>query len=171
MNIKKAYPGRLPCFCSVGNDTESGNDLTGGRSPVTRAVRLNGMLAWLCLATGALALPLSAEEITVTVPPDPAPQAAAANPAPAAPLPSFSMHGLQTSEADTDAADQGTAATPPAPPPPPATTSNTRPSKHLLRRPSHNQRLQRMQRLTNRPPIRLPRQLIPRLRPQRRKLM
>src|SRR4029079_2721235 len=118
MNIKKAYPGRLPCFCSVGNDTESGNDLTGGRSPVTRAVRLNGMLAWLCLATGALALPLSAEEITVTVAADSAPHTAAANPAPAAPLPSFSMHGLQTSQADTDAADQGTAATAPVPPPP-----------------------------------------------------
>ena len=91
--------------------------------PVTRPARFNGLLAWLCLASGALALPLSAEEITVTVPPDPAPQAATANPAPAAPLPSFTAGGLQTSAADSDAADQGSAATsPPAAAPEPATT-------------------------------------------------
>ena len=46
------------------------------------------LLAWLCLATGALAWPLAAEEITVTIPPDP-PAAAQAEaqqqPQPAAP--------------------------------------------------------------------------------------
>jgi len=46
------------------------------------------LLAWLCLATGALAWPLAAEEITVTIPPDP-PAAAQAEaqqqPPPAAP--------------------------------------------------------------------------------------
>ena len=122
MNIKKAYRGRLPCFHSTENDTESGKYLTGenARDQTCSVQRLT------CLAVfgeRGLALPLSAEEITVTVPPDPAPQAATANPAPAAPLPSFTAGGLQTSAADSDAADQGSAATPPpAAAPEPATT-------------------------------------------------
>lgn len=125
-----------------------------GRMPVTRPARFNGLLAWLCLASGALALPLSAEEITVTVPPDPAPQAATANPAPAAPLPSFSAGGLQTSAADSDAADQGSAATPPAAARSLQRPSNPRSKRNLRRRPKQSQR-QLLKRLrTNHRPTR-----------------
>jgi hypothetical protein len=84
----------------------------GGRAPVARTVRFNGFIACLCLASGALALPLSAEEVTVTVPPGPAAQETQA-PAPAA-LPSFTGGDkLKTPAATSATADQGTAGTPP----------------------------------------------------------
>ena len=86
-----------------------------GRATVARTLRFNGYLAWLCFASGALALPLSAEEVTVTVPPDTAAQdSQAPQPAPAA-LPSFTGGDkLKTPAATSNAADQGTAGTPPA---------------------------------------------------------
>jgi hypothetical protein len=82
---------------------------------VARTLRFNGYLAWLCFASGALALPLSAEEVTVTVPPDTAAQdSQAPQPAPAA-LPSFTGGDkLKTPAATSNAADQGTAGAPPA---------------------------------------------------------
>ena len=85
-----------------------------GRAPVARTVRFSGFLAWLCLASGALALPLSAEEVTVTVPPDSAAQDTQTPAAAPAALPSFTGGDKLKTPAATGSttADQGTAGTP-----------------------------------------------------------
>jgi len=90
---------------------------------VIRSIRIVGNLVWLGLLAGALALPLAAEEITVTIPPDdppaqaePAAQPAqpAPQPAASAPLPSYTPadHLQKSADSSTDAA----APTPPAAP-------------------------------------------------------
>jgi hypothetical protein len=65
------------------------------------------LLAWLCLATGALAWPLAAEEITVTIPPDP----------PAAAQAEAQQQPAPSAESVPVAQDTTPAATAPASPP------------------------------------------------------
>ncbi len=80
-----------------------------------RSIRIVGNLVWFGLLAGALALPLAAEEVTVTIPPDdppaqaePAAQPAqpAPQPAASAPLPAFTPKAQLQKSADssTDAA-------------------------------------------------------------------
>jgi len=92
--------------------------------------RVVGKLVWLGVLAAALALPLAAEEITVTIPPDDpsaqaeaaAPQAQAApqpeaQPAHSAALPSYSpVEPLQQSADSSDVASPPPAAAPPAQP-------------------------------------------------------
>lgn len=99
-----------------------------GRAAVSR---LNGYLALLYLAVGALALPLSAEEITVTVPPDPPAQATTSTePATQQPtLPSFAAGNsapapvAQDTTSPPPETQQEAAPPPPQPEPPQATES------------------------------------------------
>jgi hypothetical protein len=93
---------------------------------VNRPLRINGILGALCLLSGALALPLGAEEITVTVPPDAPAQSAAK---PAAALPSFTGgSNLKPVAADNSATDQGSSDAAAAPAPPDATKHKKKPA-------------------------------------------
>lgn len=88
----------------------------------------NGLLAWLLLASGVLALPLSAEEITVTVPPDPPAQSAApaqpqAEPQTTKPI----AQNTSPPQEDAQPPQEPAAASPPeapTPTPPPQATAN-----------------------------------------------
>lgn len=88
--------------------------------------RLNGYLALLYLAGGTLALPLSAEEITVTIPPDPPAQTAPADASAAQQptLPSFAAGNSAPAPVAQDTTSPATEtqqeAAPSPPPQPPA---------------------------------------------------
>ncbi len=90
MNIKRQVRG----VCGVSGQRELIEDreyVSSGESAVLRSIRIIGNFVWLGLVSGALALPLAAEEVTVTIPPDDPPaQAAPQQPAPSPSLPSFS---------------------------------------------------------------------------------
>lgn len=82
------------------------------------SVHFKRHLGWVLLANGAFALPLCAEEITVTVPPDPPAQAAAQPaPAPTSGLPAFTAgdHIGTAVAADEKAPAQGDAESQPSP--------------------------------------------------------
>lgn len=89
-----------------------------GEIAVARTNRFSGILVGLLLASGAFALPLRAEEITVTIPPDPP---AAEAPKSAAPLPSFAA-GDNLSQAADDSAGAAPANTETAPAAAPTST-------------------------------------------------
>lgn len=131
LNIKKACEGYLRCFCSSYADRSSGRHLIWGDRVVATSVRALGTLVWLGLLSGALALPLGAEEITVTIPPDDTPAQSqpiadsstadpTAHPTDSSPSPT-AMPAQETPAAEAAPAASPPAAAEAAPPAAPAT--------------------------------------------------
>jgi hypothetical protein len=96
--------------------------------------RLNSILAWLCLASAALALPLAAEEITVTVPPDDPPaQTSTAGSTDAPPsssaLPTFAGGSKLSAPVSADASGA-------TPTPPPESSTSDAPATEAPQQPA-----------------------------------
>ena len=89
---------------------------------MVRSIRIVGKFLWLGLMSGALALPLAAEEVTVTIPPDDPPAQAAPQPGASPSLPSFSAGNsapkpvADSSDLTAHATDNASAPPPPAAP-------------------------------------------------------
>ena len=89
---------------------------------MVRSIRIVGKFLWLGLMSGALALPLAAEEVTVTIPPDDPPAQAAPQPGASPSLPSFSAGNsapkpvADSSDSTAHATDNASAPPPPAAP-------------------------------------------------------